>query len=81
MCNSVTYEGRIYNTPGELAELVGGVDRLVWQSFNPFTPWPAGKDWHALDLCLCPVNVEATLTSAGFTATNDGDPMEWQVQR
>ncbi len=77
MCNSVHNVGRWYNTPATLAELVGGADRLVWQESNPFKQWPAGQDWHRMDLCLCPINLEATLEQAGFTWTRGVDPMEW----
>ena len=79
MCNSVHHKGRWYNTPAELAELVGGADRLVWQETNPFIRWPAGKDWHVMDECLCPINLEATFRRAGLTWTLGTDPMEWFI--
>ncbi len=77
MCNAVRHSGRWYNTPAELAQLVGGADRIVWQDTNPFVSWPADQDWHRMDLCLCPVNLEATLKNAGLTWTRGVDPMEW----
>jgi hypothetical protein len=79
MCNSVFYCGREYKTPAELAVLVGGTDKLVWGSQNPFVNWPADKDWHATDLCLCPIDLAATLANGGFKWTRGVDPMEWFV--
>jgi hypothetical protein len=82
MCNSVFFEGREYGTPRKLAELVGGKDRLVWINTNPFRKWPDGKDWHDLDLCLCPVDLEATLQRAGFSwRRGTADPMEYFAER
>ncbi len=77
MCNSVLYKDRIYNTPRELAELVGGEAGLIWQTRNPFVGLPKGKDWHDLDLCLCPIDLEATLLGVGFRWTRGVDPMEY----
>ena len=79
MCNSVHFCGREYNSPAELAILVGGAEKLVWQTQNPFVGWPPDKDWHAMDLCLCPINLEATLSNAGFRWTRGADPFEWFV--
>ena len=81
MCNSVEYEDRRYDTPEELAELLGGADKLVWQRTNPFVKWPEGEDWRRTDLCLCPVDLAATLTNAGFVWTKGDDPMEWHVRK
>lgn len=50
MCNSVVDGETIYETPRELATLVG-MDGLVWRDKNPFVNWFVGKDWHDLDLC------------------------------
>jgi hypothetical protein len=80
MCNSVHSKGRIYSTPRELAELVGGARNLVWQKKNPFVPWPEEKDWRQMDLCLCPVNLEATLSGAGLRWRRGDDPMEFFVE-
>lgn len=77
MCNSVHFGGQWHKTPSELATLVGGVDKLVWQKTNPFVGWPEGEDWRRMDLCLCPINLEATLAKAGFTWSRGTDPMEW----
>ena len=71
MCNSVEYEGRWHNTPAELAELLGGADKLVWAE---------GAGRHAMGLCLCPVDLAATLTRAGFSWTRGEDPMEWHAR-
>lgn len=81
MCNSVLYHGKAFNTPRELATLIGGEDRLVWSDKNPFVNWPVEKDWHDLDLCLCPVDLEATLKGAGFHWTRGADPMEWFAEK
>jgi hypothetical protein len=80
MCNSVHSKGRVYSTPRELAELVGGADNLVWRKENPFVAWPEEKDWRQMDLCLCPVNVEATLNAIGLRRRRDADPMEFFVE-
>jgi hypothetical protein len=70
MCNSVHYEGREYNKPTALAPLIGGADKLVW------------REKHVKhDLCLCPVDLEATLGNAGFQWTRGPDPMEWFVSK
>lgn len=79
MCNSVIANGREYETPGQLASLVGGEDKLVWQSTNPFTRWPEGKDWRDLDLCLCGINLRETLTRAGLRWRHGVDPMEYFI--
>ncbi|RVK55594.1 hypothetical protein CN090_20040 [Sinorhizobium meliloti] len=80
MCNSVICNGRYYNTPRELADLLGGEDTLVWQSTNPFLKWPEGEDWHVLDLCLCPIDMKATLDRAGLVWEQGRDPMEYFVR-
>ncbi len=72
MCNSVEYEGRWYNTPAELTNLLGGADKLVWAE---------GAGHHAMNLCLCPVDLAATLANAGFTWSLGVDPMEWHVDK
>ncbi len=80
MCNSVLAHGREYQTPRQLAELVGGDDKLIWQSRNPFTPWPKGKDWHDLDLCLCGIDLPSTLRRAGLPwHRGEDDPMEYFI--
>ena len=79
MCNSVFCAGVEYDTPRKLAALIGGERNLIWQNNNPFRPWPDGKDWKDLDLCLCPVNLTATLAKAGFNYQRGADPMEWFV--
>jgi hypothetical protein len=79
MCNSVHLDGREYQTPAELAGLVGGAENLVWQTTNPFARWPDGKDWHVLDRCLCPIDLAATLNRAGFDWKTGADPMEWTI--
>ena len=81
MCNAVQFHERWFNTPEELATLVGGPDKLVWQSKNPFHPWPADKDWHVMDACLCPIDLAATLSAAGFRWTRGVDPMEWFAEK
>ena len=67
MCNAVQYQGHWYQTPSELAGLVGGADRLVWEEGRP----------QDMDNCLCPIDLEATLTAAGFSWSRGADPMEW----
>lgn len=79
MCDSVFCNGVEYSTPRKLAVLLGGEEKLVWQDANPFTPWPDGKDWKDLDLCLCPVELAKTLSAAGFVYRRGDDPMEWFV--
>jgi hypothetical protein len=60
-----------------LAALLGGEDKLIWQSQNPFVRWPPGKDWRDLDLCLCGINLPATLEKAGLRwRVGEDDPME-----
>lgn len=80
MCNSVIAQGREYGTPRKLAAFLGGEDRLVWQGVSPFARWPKGKDWHDLDLCLCGIDLAATLSKAGLRwHRDDDDPMEYIV--
>jgi len=71
MCNSVRYLDRVYATPAELAQLVGGQDRIVrGDSIN--------RD---VSNCLCPVDLEATLERAGFDWHRGVDPMEWTAYK
>jgi hypothetical protein len=56
VCNSVRYIGREYQSPAQLAELIGGEDHLVWSGFQT----------HDMNGCLCSVDLEATLKRAGF---------------
>jgi hypothetical protein len=79
MCNAVFFRGYEYACPRQLATLVGGLDKLVWGNENPFRSWPADKDWHDLDLCLCPIDLEATLSKAGLKWIRGYDPMEWHI--
>jgi hypothetical protein len=81
MCDSVIFGDREFGTPRKLAELIGGEDKLIWQKTNPFVNWPEGKDWHDLDLCLCPIDLTATLEKAGFNWRRGKDPMEYFVER
>lgn len=81
MCNSVEYEGRVYGTPRQLAELIGGQDRLIWSGESPFRNLPEGKDWRDLDLCLCAIELEKTLANAGFHWRRGQDPMEYFASR
>ena len=55
----------IYETPRELAMLVG-MDGLVWRDKNPFVTLPAGKDWHDIDMCLCGIDISASLARVGL---------------
>lgn len=85
MCNSVIFKGQEHGTPRELAALGGGEDHLIWQDTNPFTRWPQGKDWRDLDLCLCPIDLPATLNKAGMRWRRGDwregeDPMEHFVE-
>jgi hypothetical protein len=81
VCNSVLDGGTIYETPRELARLVG-MDGLVWREKNPFAKWPAGKDWHDLDLCLCGIDIPASLSQVGLRCERmTADPMEFEIVR
>ncbi|MCO5962350.1 hypothetical protein [Sinorhizobium meliloti] len=79
MCNSVEIGAIVAYTPRELANVVGQ-DAIVWSDQNPFVRWPEGKEWRDPDLCLCSVNLPATLTKAGLRWKRSGvDPMEFVV--
>lgn len=80
MCNTVIDGHRAATTPAELAELIGA-ENLVWQDHNPFSRWPAGEDWHRLDLCLCPIDLKQTLEKAGLVYRRGVDPMECFIVR
>jgi hypothetical protein len=67
MCNSVRYQDREYQTPTQLAELVGGEVHIAWLAGRP----------HDMSGCLCPVDLEETLQQAGFHWRRGVDPMEW----
>ena len=67
MCNSVYYAGRQYQSPTQLAELVGGEDHISRTTFQT-------RDMNG---CLCSVDLEATLERVGFGWTRGADPMEW----
>ena len=66
MC-TVRYLGREYQSPAELATLIGGEENLVW----------SGLQLHDIKGCLCSVDLEATLERAGFGWIRGVDPMEW----
>jgi hypothetical protein len=78
MCNAVIDGDRAYCTPEELGTLVGA-DNLVWQDHNPFSKWPAEKDWRVMDMCLCPIDLKKSLDRAGFQYKRGIDPMEWFI--
>jgi len=81
VCNSVVDGGTIYETPRELAALVG-VDGLVWRDKSPFVNLPVGKDWHDLDLCLCGIDISASLARVGLRCERmTADPMELKIVR
>jgi hypothetical protein len=67
MCNSVRYLDREYRSPAQLAELVGGVNHVVWSDNRS----------HDMNGCLCSIDLEATLQQAGFHWKRGADPMEW----
>jgi hypothetical protein len=67
MCNSVRYLDRDYQSPAQLAELVGGEDNIAWLDNCP-------RDMNG---CLCSVDLEATLRQADFRWSRGVDPMEW----
>ena len=80
MCASVRYKDRRYNSPVDLAELVGGAGSIIWRTENPFRgAWPASRNWRVMDLCLCPVDLEKTLMKAGLEWTRANNPFEWLV--
>lgn len=81
MCNSLTFEGKEFWTPRQLAELLGGEDRLVWASESPFRNLPEGRDWQDLDLCLCAIELEATLEKASLSWRPGSDPMVYFAWR
>lgn len=55
MCNQIVCRDCTYETPGELANLVGGPSGLVW-----------GDHEGDMDWCLCVINVPETLNRAGL---------------
>lgn len=81
MCNSVCFEGHQYTTPRELADMLGGQDELVWLGKNPFRRISGERHWRDLDLCLCAIDLEATLDKAGLRWRRGRDPMEYLVSR
>jgi hypothetical protein len=81
VCNSVICDGVRYDTPRKLAALLGGREKLIWQGHNPFIRWSKDNNWKDLDLCLCPVDLAATLEQCGFSYIRGDDPMEWFVTR
>lgn len=80
MCSSVIAHGREYATPRQLADLVGGEGNLVWRSQNPFERSPEEKDWRDLDLCLCGIDVAATLSGVGLRSHLGDDPMQHFIE-
>ena len=79
MCNSVHLGTREFNSPRALAVLLGGTEKIIWQESNPFHNAPKGEDWQDLDLCLCAVDLAATLKQAGFEWKREVDPMMWTI--
>lgn len=79
MCNSVTIGTITAETPRDLAILIGD-QNIVWRERNPFSRWPEGKNWKNPDRCLCPVDLNASLTKARLRwKRSDIDPMEYLV--
>lgn len=57
-----------------------GDENIIWRADNPFSRWPEGKDWKNPDLCLCPVDLDASLTKARLHWKRaEIDPMEYLV--
>lgn len=77
MCNSVRFQGQWLLSPDQLANLVGGADRIIWQSANPIVG--SDDERRHSEKCLCNVDLAATLTKAGFQWVRGVDPMEWIV--
>ena len=67
MCVAVNYDDRWYQTPVELASLIGGMSRLKW----------CGDVVRSSDPCLCSVDIARTLSQAGYELTRGADPMQW----
>jgi len=81
MCNSLFDGKMVYETPRQLSKLVG-LDGLVWLAQSPFVNLPADKDWRDLDLCLCAIDVRASLAKVGLRCEQiSPDPMELTVVR
>lgn len=81
MCNTVHLDGRTY-APRALASIVGGIDHLIWREQNPFVNLPDGLNWQYPDLCLCAIDIDATVSAARFRLTLGGsDPMEMLLER
>lgn len=80
MCNSVIHQGRHYDTSRQLAALLGGCDKLVWEAANPFKRVANGRDWRDLDLCLCAIDLPATLAKADLKWRLGADPMEHFIE-
>ena len=74
MCNSVWVGDLVCERIGELSAFLGGDKCIVWRHKNPFHGWDEKKDWKDAKLCLCPVDVEATLNRAALTWRR-GDPL------
>jgi hypothetical protein len=69
MCQHVFKGGETYATPRQLAGLVGGTGRLVWDG-----------EIGPQDGCLCAVDIPATLDGSGLKWTRDRDPMFFRVE-
>lgn len=70
MCRTVWIEGLAWNddpevvTQGQLADLIGGSELIVFQGIG---------ESYKQDLCLCPVDVPATMKGAGYTIRDGWD--------
>jgi hypothetical protein len=79
MCETVKYGDRWYTSPRALAEIIGGAENLIWRDKDKTQKSPGARRWGVMDLCLCSIDLEKTLASAGFDWTKGRDPMEWHV--
>lgn len=70
MCNHVFCGERIYVTPGQLSDLVGGPRGLVWLGH-------AGE----MDWCLCAIDLPTTLNRAKLSWKQDTDASTFTVER
>lgn len=62
----------VTTSPRELAEIVGGLDNLVYHDPGWGLPWGDIWMWEGLqDHCLCHTDVRATLTQAGVPWEED----------
>lgn len=75
MCVSVKHDGRLIESIKDLASAID-IDRIIVRG-----GYGLGMLRRDLNMCLCPIDIEATAEAIGMRAArSDDDPMRWVLK-